>query len=225
MLEHMNLGTSISQDHEKDLMDLIDRQEAIDALDEGLWGKDWDKALAAAIITGLPSAQPELTDEEKRLIKKLRSYHNGSYAKVIDKLLAVASAQSELTESWWKTDHGYMWLCPHCGLPVHSDFEECLRCGIKRPSAQPEKICVAKVTMTDEQVKEAFENAKMEILAVHPDLKKGKWIETVKHYKDDEQEYDYIEVNCSECGARRKIGWRDARCCPNCGVKIEGVTG
>ena len=130
-------------------------------------------------IKNLPSAQPELTDEERRLVKKLRSYHNGSYAKVIDKLLAVASAQ-------------------------------------------PEKICVAKVTMTDEQVKEAFENAKMEILTLHPDLRTGKWIETVKHYKDDEQEYDYIEVNCSECGARRKIGWRDARCCPNCGVKIEG---
>ena len=174
--------------------DLISRQAAIDAIESHIRTAEepyqlsqTEKVLnhafeiAASCVYNLPSAQPELTDEEKRLIKKLRSYHNGSYAKVIDKLLAVASAE-------------------------------------------PEKICVAKVTMTDEQVKEAFENAKMEILTLHPDLRTGKWIETVKHYKDDEQEYDYIEVNCSECGVRRKIGWRDARCCPNCGVKIEGVT-
>lgn len=116
------------------------------------------------------------------------SYTNG-LTDAHDLICLLPSAQPELTEDWWKTDHGYMWLCPHCGLPVHSDFEECLRCGEERPSAQPEQT--------------------------------GKWIETVKHYKDDEQEYDYIEVNCSECGVRRKIGWRDARCCPNCGVRLE----
>lgn len=132
-------------------MDLIDRQAALDALWKEPSYSDPLNVLAEARdrIKELPFAQPELTDEEKRLVKKLRLYHNGSYAKVIDKLLAVASAQPERT---------------------------------------------------------------------------GKWIETVKHYKDDEQEYDYIEENCSECGVRRKIGWRDARCCPNCGVKIEGVT-
>lgn len=32
----------------------------------------------------------------------------------------------------YKTDHGYMWLCPKCGLPVHSDFEKCVRCGYER---------------------------------------------------------------------------------------------
>ena len=52
-------------------------------------------------------------------------------------LLGLPSVHPELPESWWKTDHGYMWLCPHCGLPVHSDFEECLRCGAtKRQSAE-----------------------------------------------------------------------------------------
>lgn len=48
------------------------------------------------------------------------------------------SVHPKFPENWWKTDHGYMWLCPHCGLPAHSDFEECLRCGTKRPAAQPE---------------------------------------------------------------------------------------
>lgn len=37
------------------------------------------------------------------------------------------------------------------------------------PSAQPEIKCIAKVTLTDEQVKEAFEKAKIEILAAEPE--------------------------------------------------------
>ena len=59
--------------------------------------------------------------------------HHSNIAK---ELAALPSVHPKFPENWWKTDHGYMWLCPHCGLPVHSDFEECLRCGIKRPSAQ-----------------------------------------------------------------------------------------
>ena len=41
--------------------DLISRQAAIDALDTGLWGVEWDKALAAAMLKDLPSAQPKIT--------------------------------------------------------------------------------------------------------------------------------------------------------------------
>ena len=40
-------------------MDLISRQAAIDELDKGAWGVEWDKALAKAMIESLPSAQPE----------------------------------------------------------------------------------------------------------------------------------------------------------------------
>ena len=39
-------------------------------------------------IKPLPSAQPNLSEDELRLIKKLRSFHNGTYAKVLDKLIA-----------------------------------------------------------------------------------------------------------------------------------------
>lgn len=42
--------------------DLISRQSAIDALDTGLWGAEWDKALATAMLEDLPSAQPEDCD-------------------------------------------------------------------------------------------------------------------------------------------------------------------
>ena len=29
------------------------------------------------------------------------------------------------------TTHGYMLVCPNCGLDVHSDFKNCPRCGAK----------------------------------------------------------------------------------------------
>ena len=110
------------------------------------------------------------------------------------------------------------------------------------PSAQPEfakdtnvptNDCISRQSAIDE-IKAVYEwhdavtedrliEHMIQLPSAQPE-RTGKWIETIKHYKDDEQEYDYIEVNCSECGVRRKIGWRDARCCPNCGVKIEGVT-
>jgi len=50
---------------------------------------------------------------------------------------------------WKKPDHGYMWICPECGLEVHSDFVRCVRCGWERTSADltcdgcvtPKTIC------------------------------------------------------------------------------------
>ena len=41
------------------MQDLISRQAAIDELDKGAWGVEWDKTLAKAMIESLPSAQPE----------------------------------------------------------------------------------------------------------------------------------------------------------------------
>ena len=34
------------------------------------------------------------------------------------------------------TTHGYMLVCPNCGLDVHSDFESCPRCGAKMESEE-----------------------------------------------------------------------------------------
>ena len=44
--------------------------------------------------------------------------------------------RTETHECDYKTNHGFMWLCPECGLIVHSDFTECVRCGKVRPSAE-----------------------------------------------------------------------------------------
>lgn len=60
-----------------------------------------------------------------------------------------------------------------------------------------------------------------ELPSAQPEQKKGKWIGTTKHYKDDQQEFYYLEVTCSECGVMQKIGWRDAKYCPNCGAELE----
>ena len=40
--------------------DLISRQAAIDELDKGAWGVEWDKTLAKTMIESLPSAETEI---------------------------------------------------------------------------------------------------------------------------------------------------------------------
>lgn len=58
------------------MADLIDRQMAIDALDTGLWGVKWDKALATAMLKNLPSAERKghwILQEDRT--KKLYGWH------------------------------------------------------------------------------------------------------------------------------------------------------
>ena len=63
-----------------------------------------------------------------------------------------------------------------------------------------------------------------ELPSVQPERKTGKWIRETKHYKDAEQEFYYYEERCSECGAKRKIGWGEVIYCPNCGARMESCT-
>ena len=53
----------LEKEHEKGetMNDTISRRAAIDELDKGAWGVEWDKTLAKAMIESLPSAQPERT--------------------------------------------------------------------------------------------------------------------------------------------------------------------
>lgn len=85
------------------------------------------------------------------------------------------------------------------------------------PSAEPEQICVAKVTLTDEQVKEAFEKAKGEILTVldaQPERKKGKWIE-----RWHDNKHIIGDMACSVCGAQMLLTF--PRFCPCCGAYMR----
>ena len=91
------------------------------------------------------------------------------------------------------------------------DFEDAC-CAIENaPTAQPEVDCQKCIFY-------GFPGFK-QFQTTQP--KKGKWVRITKQHKDDEQEYSYYEISCSECGAIRRIGWRDARFCPNCGAYLE----
>ena len=46
--------------------------------------------------------------------------------------LIVAVRKAFEAEPQYKTNYGFMWLCPKCGLPVHSDYTKCVRCGHNR---------------------------------------------------------------------------------------------
>lgn len=47
-------------------------------------------------------------------------------------LNAIECLEEEPSAQHQKPDHGYMWICPECGLEVHSDFNRCIRCGYER---------------------------------------------------------------------------------------------
>ena len=97
------------------MSDLIDRQEAIEA------------------ILNLTDFQTVRELYEYTQEHHLTEEWLGGVNDAIDAVIEVPPAQPELKD--WKTDHGFMWLCPNCGLAVHSDFDKCVRCGNKRPSA------------------------------------------------------------------------------------------
>lgn len=90
--------------------DMISRQAAIDELDKGAWGVEWDKTLAKTMIESLPSAQPE--PHEGHWIDK---GWNGDWA--------------------WQIDgRGNCWRvieCSECGKSVLAESNYCPNCGAK----------------------------------------------------------------------------------------------
>ncbi len=78
-------------------------------------------------------SEPDLTDDDRWLIKKLRSYHNGSYARVLDKLIAMASAQPEPHNDEWCTDCKEYDHEKHCCPRFNRVIRETLK------EAQPER--------------------------------------------------------------------------------------
>ena len=52
--------------------------------------------------------------------------------------------------------------------------------------------------------------------------KTGKWIRDKKpYYVDGKIMFEFVQLYCSECRALRRIGWHDAKFCPNCGAKMK----
>ena len=51
--------------------------------------------------------------------------------------------------------------------------------------------------------------------------KKGEWIKTIKHYKDDNMEFDFYAIKCSACGEKPEKAYHLTRYCPNCGADMR----
>ena len=89
--------------------------------------------------------------------------------------------------------------------------------------AQPEKVCIANVTLSEEQVREAVEMAKRGIVQVfpsaQPERKKGKW---ERHYSRPNV-YADLFWHCSECGYKsdNQYAYLYYNFCPNCGADMR----
>lgn len=113
--------------------------------------------------------------------------------------------------------------------------ETALRTLPDLPSAETEKVCIAKITLSEEQIREAVEKAKSEIVQVLPSAEprpKGRWISM----SDIDGDY----YCCSQCGGelpRYSLStptWDDpytylqsideTNFCPNCGADMREET-
>jgi len=92
----------------------------------------------------LPTVQPDLSEEDIRLIKQMRSYYNGTYAKAIDHLMAKASAQPEQKKGKWiQISPARIYECSECGQNVMTDdidaYKWCHGCGADMRGEQDDK--------------------------------------------------------------------------------------
>jgi hypothetical protein len=53
--------------------------------------------------------------------------------------------------------------------------------------------------------------------SAQPERKKGEWVKTIKHYKDDNMEFDFYAIKCSVCGLPPEKSYHLTDYCPNCG--------
>ena len=60
--------------------------------------------------------------------------------------------------------------------------------------------------------------------SAQPEQKKGEWVKTIKHYKDDNMEFDFYAIKCSACGEKPEKAYHLTRYCPNCGADMRGDT-
>jgi DNA-directed RNA polymerase subunit RPC12/RpoP len=89
--------------------DMISRQAAIDALDKGAWGVEWDKALAKAMLENLPSATVKKTG--KWISTKVRGLfsYNSFKCSVCGNILNFDGVNA---------GRGNANFCPNCGAKM-----------------------------------------------------------------------------------------------------------
>ena len=90
--------------------------------------------------------------------------------------------------------------------PMKTEYAQGVACGAalaktyveQLPSAQPEKVCIAKITLSEEQVREAVEKAKSGIVQMFPSAQpEQKWIPCSERLPEKDgryqvTRYDYV---------------------------------
>ena len=123
------------------MADLIDRQAAIDFIDAGHFVNPneprWSDNEVVNFLKSRPTAEPERTqdaiDRQAAIEAIADTLKYEDYGFLSDELESVINnVPTADVVKVRKPDHGYMWLCPECGLEVHSDYDRCVRCGWER---------------------------------------------------------------------------------------------
>lgn len=93
-------------------------------------------------------------------------------------------------------DHGYMWICPECGLVVHSDFEKCPKCGWCR---QPETVArdIATILENEQDMRVILKNAEDETVVAHCDVKEN--AELIAQIMDCDVDGKAFLTRCRDC--------------------------
>ena len=90
------------------------------------------------------------------------------------------------------------------------------------PSVEPEKVCIANITLSEDQLREAVEKVKEELknspILIEPERKKGKWI----WHPEQTNIYGGKMVECSNCGTKYMVQYiEDELFCRNCGADMR----
>ena len=95
-----------------------------------------------------------------------------------------------------RPDHGYMWICPECGLPVHSDFDKCPRCGWIR---QPETVArdIASILENEQDMRVILQNAEDETVVAHCEVKEN--AELIAQIMDCDVDGKAFLTRCRDC--------------------------
>lgn len=137
--------------------------------------------------------------------------------------------------------------CPNCGERlvkdkvfyrglVYAERLRCFKCGFweTRALSSPRGIQEGELISRQAAIElcdwyeHEFSECDYAIKALADDLKslptaeprQGVWKCEIKHYCDKDGEFDYKYIYCSECGEQRRIGWSEAKYCPNCGARM-----
>ena len=102
-------------------------------------------------------------------------------------------------------------------LPVMVDKADAYKALEELPSVHPQAKCIAKITLNEEQLRDAVEKAKHEVVTVLPQRKRGRWIPKIDIWGGTVRTTE--GYNCSECHA-----WVDGEYsyCPWCGADMRG---